>query len=374
MVGLAERRPGLRLAFIAITLFFTIWPFVSVMRTRPEPVPLALLLVGWATFGVVLALLFRVSPFGRLEDRIVLLPAIVILTTVAVLTTVVFGLSEATALYYYAGVSSARLVPSSWSLRAIAVIAVLAGASASYQAGDPSAGVAVGVTVGTISLTLSSLSALARLNRELEAARHELAETAVAEERARIARDLHDTLGHSLSVIALKSELARRVVRQDPDRAEAEIGDVERTAREALASVRDTVTGYRQPTLAMELAGAREALRVAGIDGRVEPAPEDLPRHVDALLGWAVREGVTNVLRHSEARRATIRVLAEDGRRGVEIVDDGRGDGDEVAAEGNGLAGLRERASRLGGAIEAARLPGGGFRLCVSVPVEEVSA
>lgn len=374
MVGLTERRPGLRLAFTAITLFFTIWPFVSVMRTRPEPVPLALLLVGWATFGVVLAQLFRVSPFGRLEDRAVLLPAIVVLTTVAVLTTVVFGLPEATALYYYAGVSSARLVPSSWSLRAIAVIAVLAGAGASYQAGDPSAGVAVGVTVGTISLTLSSLSALARLNRELEAARHELAETAVAEERARIARDLHDTLGHSLSVIALKSELARRVLPSDPGRAADEIADVERTAREALASVRETVSGYRQPTLAMELAGAREALRAAGIAGTVEPAPEGLPRDVDALLGWAVREGVTNVLRHSEARSASIRVVEGDGRLGVEITDDGRGSSTAAAgvtpgASGNGLAGLRERADRLGGGIEAGPLPANGYRLCVTVPV-----
>jgi two-component system sensor histidine kinase DesK len=189
----------------------------------------------------------------------------------------------------------------------------------------------------------------------------------------RIARDLHDTLGHSLSVIALKSELARRVLADDPARASDEIADVERTAREALASVRETVSGYRQPTLAMELAGAREALRAAGIAGTVEPAPEGLPRDVDALLGWAVREGVTNVLRHSEARRASIRVLAEQGRRILEISDDGRGateSGDSSAVRGSGLAGLRERASLLGGAVEAGDLPDRGFRLRVTVPLE----
>ena len=177
----------------------------------------------------------------------------------------------------------------------------------------------IGVTAATISLTLFALARLGRANQELQAARRELARLAVAEERARIARDLHDTLGHSLSVIALKSELARRVLPDDPERAAAEIGDVERVAREALASVRDTVSGYRQPTLAMELAGAREALTAAGIDGDVEPAPDGLPREVDAVLGWAVREGVTNVLRHSDAARAHIRVIVDGrvrGRRG----------------------------------------------------------
>ncbi len=371
MAGLAERRPRLRWAFIALTLFFTVWPFIAVLQERPAPIPLLLLLAAWVIFGIVLLQLFRFSPFGRAEDRVVLLPALTALTVIGVLATAVFGVNSAPALFYYAGVSSARLVPQTWALRAITVISLLAAASLSVQAGDISAGVPVGITVGTISLTLASLSVLARTNRELQAARHELAEAAVAEERARIARDLHDTLGHTLSVIALKSELARRLLPDDPARAAAEIGDVERTAREAMASVRDTVSGYRQPTLAMELAGAREALRVAGIRGTVEPAPEGLPRDVDALLGWAVREGVTNVLRHSDARSATIRVIADGRRHGVEIVDDGSGAellNSAGTGSGNGLAGLRERAVRLGGGVEAGRMDGRGFRLSVTVP------
>jgi two-component system sensor histidine kinase DesK len=370
MAGLAERRPLLRRAFIAITLFFTVWPFVSVLQSRPDPIPLALLLAAWVIFGIALLQLFRVSPFGRVEDRTIVLPAIVALTAIGFVTTTVFGVDAAPALFYYAGVLSARLVPQSWALRSITIIALVAAASLSVQAGDISAGIPVGITVGTISLTLASLSVLARTNRELLAARHELADAAVAEERARIARDLHDTLGHSLSVIALKSELARRLLPDEPERAAAEIGDVERTAREAMATVRETVSGFRQPTLAMELAGAREALRVAGIASSVEPAPEGLPRDVDALLGWAVREGVTNVLRHSDARSATIRVITDGGRHGVEIVDDGIGDdgAGRDAGGGHGLTGLRERAGRLGGGVEAGALDGRGFRLAVTVP------
>ncbi len=199
----------------------------------------------------------------------------------------------------------------------------------------------------------------------------------MAEERSRIARDLHDSLGHSLSIIALKSELARRMLPDDPARATAEIGDVEQAARDALAAVRETVSGYRVPSLAVELAGARAALLAAGIEGVVEPAPDGLPRDVDAVLGWAVREGVTNVLRHSDATTAAIRVLSDGRRRSVEVVDDGRG-AEALATTrvddprpGTGLDGLRERARGLGGAVEAGPLPERGFRLLVTVPLPE---
>jgi two-component system sensor histidine kinase DesK len=372
LASLGEHRPRLRWVFIAITLFFTIWPLASVLHAQPGPVPLALLLTGWAVFGIVLLQLFRFSPFGRIPDRTVLLPAVVALTAIGAITTVMFRVDAAPALFYYAGVSSARLVPQSWALRAIAAISLIAATSISLVAGDPSAGLPVGVTVGTISLTLAALSALARTNRELQAARLELAEAAVGEERARIARDLHDTLGHSLSIIALKGELAHRLLRHEPDRAEAELADIERVAREALVAVRETVSGYRQPSLAVELAGARAALAAAGIRGEVEPAPEGLPRDVDAVLGWAVREGVTNVLRHSHATRTRIRVLADGPCRVVEVQDDGRREASDTSERssqsGVGLVGLRERVARLGGDVEAGPLPGHGFRLRVSVP------
>lgn len=368
----AVRRPVLRAAFIAVTLFFTIGPLLNVLQHRPEPAPFALLLLGWAAFAGVVVQLFRhASPFGRSEDARFLVGAWLVLIVTAFVTQVVFEASEAIVLYYYAGVTAARFTRQSWSMAAIGVVALLAAVGTIAAGGDPADGLSVGVTVGTISLTLSALSAQGRTNRALHAARLELADAAVANERARIARDLHDTLGHSLSLMALKSELARRVVRADPDRAALEIEDVEHAAREALAAVRETISGYRQPTLAMELAGAREAFRTAGIDALVEPPPEALPREVDALLAWAVREGVTNVLRHSDARSAGIRVRAAPDAVSVEIVDDGRTrNGDTASDPGTGIAGLRERAATLGAAVVAGPRARGGFRLAVTVPVE----
>ena len=295
---------------------------------------------------------------------------------IAVVVQVAFGIAEGSALYFYAGVTAARLADERLAIGGIAAVGIAAPLAMGLGTGDWESGVVIGVTAATISLTLFALARLGRANQELQAARRELADLAVAEERTRIARDLHDTLGHSLSVIALKSELARRVLPDDPERAAAEIGDVERVAREALASVRDTVSGYRQPTLAMELAGAREALTAAGIDGDVEPAPEGLPREVDAVLGWAVREGVTNVLRHSDAARARIRVIVDDRVRAVEVEDDGQGvagaplgAAPNGARAGTGLDGLRERAATVGGSLEAGPRADGGFRLRVSVPV-----
>jgi two-component system sensor histidine kinase DesK len=376
--GRGDRRYRLQVPFVAVTLFFTLGPLISVLSRPPQPAALALLLAGWAIFGLVLVRLFRLGPFATaLADRWIAVAAVA-LTAIALIAQLVFGVGEASALYFYAGVTAARL-ESERGAAGIALVALAAAVGTGSASGDWADGLTVGVTVATISLTIFALTRLGRANRELQAARRELADLAVAEERARISRDLHDTLGHSLSVIALKAELARRVLPDDPVRAAAEIGDVETVARDALSSVRETVSGYRQPTLAMELAGARAALAAAGIDARVEPAPEDLPRDVDAVLGWAVREGVTNVLRHSDAAHARVRVVVGGGDAVVEIEDDGGApaDADPATAHGRpgmGLAGLRERAARLGGGIEAGPLASGGFRLRVAVPVAAADA
>ena len=375
--GRGDRRYRLQVPFVAVTLFFTLAPLVSLLSSTPPATALALLLAGWAIFGLVLVRLFRLGPFASaLSDRWIGVAALA-LTAIALTAQLVFGVSAATALYFYAGVTAARLESERGAV-GIGLVALVAAFGTGSLTGDWADALTLGVTVATISLTIFALTRLGRANRQLQAARRELADLAVAEERARIARDLHDTLGHSLSVIALKAELARRVLPDDPARAGAEIGDVERVAREALTSVRETVSGYRQPTLAMELAGARAALAAAGIEARVEPAPEDLPRDVDAVLGWAVREGITNVLRHSDAAHARVRVLVAGGDAAVEIEDDGRPaseaeESGEGRRTGTGLAGLRERAARLGGGLEAGPLASGGFRLRVAVPVAAVA-
>ena len=178
---------------------------------------------------------------------------------------------------------------------------------------------------------------------------------AVEQERARFARDLHDLLGHSLTVIAIKSELARRVMANDPDRAAAEVADIERLAREALVDVRATVAGYREVTLAAEISSARSALDAAGVHAELPGAVDDVPGERRELFGWVLREGVTNVVRHSDASWVRVSVSA----RTVEIVDDGTG----PATVGRGQrAGRAARAAGRGG-WPAGRRPGGGRRL-----------
>ncbi|HYB85806.1 MAG TPA: sensor histidine kinase [Streptosporangiaceae bacterium] len=202
---------------------------------------------------------------------------------------------------------------------------------------------------------------------KLNQARAELARTAVAEERLRISRDLHDLLGHSLSLIALKSELAGRMIESDPPRAAREIAELEAVARRSLAEVRQAVTGYRQPSLAAELAAARRMLASAGIDCRVDaPTSYDLPPEVDALLAWTVREASTNIVRHSGARHAGITIAVTGASASAEVTDDGAG---APGTPGSGLAGLAERAGRLGGALLAGAREGGGFGVRVTVPI-----
>jgi two-component system sensor histidine kinase DesK len=223
---------------------------------------------------------------------------------------------------------------------------------------------------------------------------------AVAQERERFARDLHDLLGHSLSVIALKAELAGRMLgdRRDagagePDvleRAATEVRELEQVARTALGEVREAVSGYRQPTLAGELAGARMALSAAGIDADVQETRFPLEPAVEAVLAWTVREGATNVIRHSGAHHCTLRITASLTDAEVEVIDDGIGDSGRVSAgtasarngsavaerfgqgtgtAGHGLAGLAERARLLNGVLEAGALADGGYRLAVTLPV-----
>jgi two-component system, NarL family, sensor histidine kinase DesK len=229
---------------------------------------------------------------------------------------------------------------------------------------------------------LFAYSASSRLDlvSKLRETRAELARMAVADERLRIARDLHDLLGHSLSLITLKAELAGRLLDADPERAAREIADLESVARRSLGEVRAAVTSYRQPRLAAELAAARHMFAAAGMDCQVH-APEsiELPPAADALLAWTVREGTTNVVRHSGARTVTITVTVTADEASAEIADDGVGpawgtDPRPGEHHGSGLSGLTERARGAGAEISTGEGPGGkGFRLQVRVPAARFS-
>jgi two-component system sensor histidine kinase DesK len=222
--------------------------------------------------------------------------------------------------------------------------------------------------VGTLMLVVADLRTR---NRELHTARAELARLAVADERARFARDLHDLLGHSLSVIALKAELAGRLMREQPAEAAGHVSEIEQVARGALNEVREAVSGYRQPTLDDEIAGAKMALSAAGIEARIERPAVTFDPAIEAVLAWTVREGATNVIRHSGAGHCLVKVMAGLGEAGVEVLDDGPGCEDAIANGhgGHGLEGLRERVARLHGQIEAGTGAAGGYRLAVRVPV-----
>jgi two-component system sensor histidine kinase DesK len=212
--------------------------------------------------------------------------------------------------------------------------------------------------------TFAILRAL-RQNMALAEARAELAELAAENERMRIARDLHDLLGHSLTTITVKAGLARRLGSADPARAVSQITEVEELCRQALADVRSAVSGYRDVTLAGELARGRELLRASGIAAELPTATDVVDPAHQELFGWAVREGLTNVVRHARAHSCTVLLSPS----AVEIVDDGGGDprADGLMPAGNGLSGLRERAAAAGGTVDAGPRQAGGWRLRVTL-------
>lgn len=219
-----------------------------------------------------------------------------------------------------------------------------------------------GIFFGTCIATLAVWGISQAMSRAMQVAqmREENAQLVIQEERNRFARDLHDILGHSLTVVTVKAELAGRLIEVDPARAKAEIADLERLSRDALADVRRALSGYREITLPGELARARSALEAAGICATLPNSTEDVPSEVRELFAWTVREGVTNVLRHSGAEKCEVLLSAS----GVEVRDNGRGA--DVPGSGHGLIGLRERAAELGAVVVTQSLnPGFSLKVCL---------
>jgi len=208
-----------------------------------------------------------------------------------------------------------------------------------------------------------------RMNRRLRKANEEIEHLATVAERERIARDLHDVLGHTLSVITLKSELAGKLIDRDPQRAGKEIREVEQISRQALSDVRDAIRGYRAKGLAAELVQAKATLETAGVNVQCDAATTlQLPAIQESVLSLAVREGVTNVLRHARATNCRVRIEQQNGSCRLEIADDGQG---FVSMEGNGLRGMRERVEMLGGTLE--RHNKSGTTLTITLPLKDMA-
>ncbi len=253
-----------------------------------------------------------------------------------------------------------------WGVGAAAALAALQGALID---GARDSLPVITVTTASLGVFMFGFRHARTLVQELREARGEVARLAAADERLRIARDLHDLLGQGLSLIVIKAELARRIAGRDVDRALAEVADIESVARQSLADVRAAISGYRRRDLTEELDGARAVLAAAEVEAVVRVPGEPLPDAVDGLFGWAVREGVTNVVRHARARTVTITVARERECAVLEVVDDGRARPEAADAPGNGLTGLAERVAAAGGTVDAGPRPEGGFRLAVRVPL-----
>ena len=204
---------------------------------------------------------------------------------------------------------------------------------------------------------------------ELRLSMDEVRRLAASAERERIGRDLHDLLGHTLSMVTLKSELAGRLIERDPQAARREIADVERVAREALSQVRSAVSGIRAAALASEFASARLLLESAGVQLEYWSDGRELPAPVETCLALALREAVTNIQRHARANRVEVSVIAGVERVVMRVRDDGRGGVDD---RGNGLTGMRERILACGGelAIESPRGRGTSVEVSLPLPAE----
>lgn len=354
---------------------------VALLQSQPSPLRLALSLAGAALF---LALYFwnawesghslaSPTPPPLPREGMLWLP-LALMTALALVLVAADGPTWGGLFIFTTAAAAGRLplVKALWAIAGLTLLIALGGLAVRMALGDIMQAVITAWVTAAATLTVVQS---VRTNRTARNEREEMARLAAASaERLRIARDLHDLLGHSLSLIALKSELAGRLASVAPERAAAEIRDIEAVARTALQEVREAVAGYRQPTLAEELRGAREMLTAAGIayslDGGDAPDVRFSPA-VEATLGWAVREGITNVIRHSRARNCHLRLRASADTVELVLRDDGRGGPvDQVTnGSGSGLPGLAERVAALGGRLDAGPDLHGGFRLAVSLPV-----
>jgi two-component system, NarL family, sensor histidine kinase DesK len=353
----------------------------------------------WIAGGLVIVVAFCVIYMPLLmyhEDRPGLAKAgLVTIAVLAALACLIYG-NGWTPMWIYVSAATGMVLASVAS-RQVAFLGVLfSGACYLFFCWighlDIGTTLAVLLPVVLIGLAMIGFRLQMTLMHELGRARGTVAKLAANEERLRLARDMHDLTGQSLSMITLKSELAAKRLAKLPSSAErdavlTELGDIGRVSRQTLQDIREAVSGYRRPTLAIEVIAARNALEAAGIGFDDDPEltfrSGTFDPDTEAVLAWCLREAVTNVIRHSRARNCRIRLTERQGELSLEVTDDGRGfgeieqkastQGDEQAVLGSGLHGISERLAAAGGRLSlGAAEPGHngrGFRLTATVPV-----
>ena len=368
-------REGPRGHVFVFWLIILVWPLWDVAQGRARPVWLAV--AALLVFAFLHVAVIRTSFDGRFPIRA---PIVLLTAQAAVAAAASLGFQGRWyTLFPLLGLSTGVLV-GHLPRRGGPELAMLAGvggvsslsALVGWAGGEDGGALAAiwygTATAGVVTAVILRLFTVIGLLRD---AREELAEAAVARERLRFSRDLHDLLGHTLSLMVVKAQAVRLIAERDPAVAARQAADIETVGREALDEVRQAVSGYRGRGLAGELDAARTALADAGVEAAVRRTGPPLPAGTDALLGWAVREGVTNVIRHSGAAHCDITVRADGDRAVLEVRDDGAGASGQHgpgAHGGHGLRGLSERVATADGTVRAGPAPGGGFLLTVTVP------
>ncbi|WP_443058005.1 sensor histidine kinase [Streptomyces sp. KLMMK] len=363
-----RRQVMIKLIWIAIWFAYMAAPVEDVLGDHHTLAGDVLGGCGLAVFVAgYLTLVFRHT--SRPLERARVLGALAALVSLAVVLSLTLG-GAWLVLFVYVCVAAGAVLPTKLSRITIPLVTgVLAGLGA-MTPGAPEYLAALVVPALLGGFAMVGVRQMAMTTRALREARATVAHLAANEERLRLARDLHDLLGHSLSLITLKSELAGRMLPDRPDQAARQVADIERVSRQALVDVREAVSGFRRPTLEAELAGARTALAAAGIAADLARAATDhpdLPPDEEGALAWALREAVTNVVRHSAAQRCEITLAEEGDELCLTVGDDGRGP--RGGPPGNGLTGLSERLQLADGRLETGPGPRGGFRLRAFVPL-----
>jgi two-component system, NarL family, sensor histidine kinase DesK len=380
-----------RLAIALIILFILLSPAIQDFAQHTVPTGERWFLLAGSVVFVIITYAFGIAPLAP-WIRPTPWVRLTVITALAIALFAVGG-TNWLAVLATAAAASGRFSQTRWPAVFSSVACAGVGFGVAFTSDSGFGGTLAAAVIGPIVAFLAyAASRGAETANTLRRTRADLARTAVAEERLRIARDVHDLLGHSLSLITLKAELASRVIGTNPDRAATEIAELESIARQSLSDVRAAVAGYRQPDLAAELGSARQLLNSAGIASQITAADTGgLPEDVDAALAWAVREGTTNVVRHSKATHIAISVTVSPAMATAEVSDNGPPADDEPAGRlrhpadqvrpagqdgqgrvrlgGSGLAGLAERVHGLGGELVAGAVAPQGFRLRVMVPL-----